>query len=199
MVLLHLNLSCGVAVVTGYLKGRLLAAMPAMPDRQFARSVIALVDHDADGAFGLVISAAGDCATSEVFDQAGLPGLLSPDPMVLMGGPVEPRRGFVLHSPDWSGGNTVHAGRFAVTVSTDILAAIAEGEGPRHWQLVMGYAGWGPGQLDREIAEHSWHIAEADDHILSVVEPGQRWAALLARDGIDPARLVAGASSARPS
>jgi putative transcriptional regulator len=84
-------------------------------------------------------------------------------------------------------------------VSTDILIAIANGEGPAHWQLVLGYAGWGAGQLDREITEHSWHIADADDRILFMMEPDQRWATLLARDGIDPARLVAAPTAAGPS
>jgi putative transcriptional regulator len=175
-----------------YFTGRLLLAMPAIGDPRFSHAVIAMVSHDAEGAMGVAISETGDYPVSEILDQCGLAGTITPDPMVLVGGPVEPSRGFVLHSDDWGGEGTVDvAGKFAVSGSIDVLRAIASGKGPTQWLLAMGYAGWGPGQLEAEIAADAWHVTDIDTRILYELEPESRWAATMARDGIDPYRIVA--------
>lgn len=174
-----------------YFTGKLLLALPAIGDPRFDHAIIAMVSHDADGAMGIAIGQTGDFSVSEVLDQAQLPGTISPDPPVMIGGPVEPQRGFVIHSQDWGGQDTIDvAGQFAVTASLDVLRAIAEGKGPSRWMLAMGYAGWGAGQLEGEIAHDAWHVTDMDPHILFDLAPDSRWAATMARDGIDPARIA---------
>lgn len=174
-----------------YFTGKLLLALPAIGDPRFDHAIIAIVSHDGDGAMGVAIGQAGDFAVSEVLDQADLPGAISPDPWVMVGGPVEPQRGFVVHSLDWGGQGTIDvAGKFAVSASLDILRAISEGRGPSRWQLAMGYAGWGPGQLEGEIAADAWHVTDIDQDILFELAPETRWRATMARDGIDPARIA---------
>ncbi len=174
-----------------YFTGQLLLALPTMGDPRFEHAVIAMVSHDAQGAMGIAIGQPGDFAVSEILDQAQLPGTLSPDPWVLIGGPCETGRGFVLHSRDWGGEGTIDvAGKFAISASLDVLRAIASGRGPTRWQLAMGYAGWGPGQLEAEFAQDAWHVTPAEDAILFDLAPESRWRATLARDGIDPARIA---------
>lgn len=174
-----------------YFTGKLLLALPAIGDPRFDHAIIAMVSHDADGAMGIAIGQAGDFTVSEVLDQAHLPGSITPDPPVMIGGPVEPQRGFVVHSRDWGGQGTIDvAGRFAVTASLDVLRAIAEGRGPGRWMLAMGYAGWGAQQLEGEIAADAWHVTDIDEAVLFDLAPESRWAATMARDGIDPARIA---------
>ncbi len=174
-----------------YFTGRLLLALPAIGDPRFDHAIIAIISHDADGAMGIAIGKTGNFAVSEVLDQADLPGAISPDPMVMIGGPVEPQRGFVVHSRDWGGQGTIDvAGGFAVSGSLDVLRAISAGKGPARWMLAMGYAGWGPGQLENEIAADAWHVTDLDQDILFELAPESRWRATMARDGIDPARIA---------
>lgn len=172
--------------------GELLLALPAIGDPRFDHSVIVMVSHDDDGAMGLAINRPSSVTLSHLLESAGVDGVVSPDPWVLIGGPVEPQRGFVIHSPEWSGDGTLDVGgQFAVSGSVDVLRAIAEGRGPRQWQVAMGYAGWGPGQLEAEIAGDAWHITSLDQRTLFGLEPECRWRETMMRDGIDPARLVA--------
>ena len=174
-----------------YFTGKLLLALPAIGDPRFDHAIIAIISHDADGAMGIAIGQTGDFAVSEVLDQADLPGAIAPDPMVMVGGPVEPQRGFVVHSRDWGGQGTIDvADSFAVSGSLDVLRAISTGKGPARWLLAMGYAGWGPGQLESEIAADAWHVTDLDQDILFELAPESRWRATMARDGIDPARIA---------
>ena len=174
-----------------YFTGRLILALPAIGDPRFDHAVIAIANHDADGAMGVAIGDPGSLSFSDVLEQAELGSLAGADSRVLIGGPVEPQRGFVLHSRDWAGEGTIDvAGLFSLTASFDILRAIADGGGPSRWQLAMGYAGWGPGQLEAEIAADAWHVTEADESILFDIAPESRWRATMARDGIDPARIA---------
>ena len=174
-----------------YFAGKLLVAMPAIGDPRFDHMVVALASHDAGGALGIVVSRDSDNVVSDLLADTDLPAALSPDPPILWGGPVEPDRGFVLHSPDWEGEGTLDSGGpFRLTASMDVLRAIAAGEGPADWHVAMGYAGWGAGQLEQEIAHHAWHVTHCHASILFGTPPGHRWEAALRRDGIDPARLV---------
>jgi putative transcriptional regulator len=118
----------------------------------------------------------------------------APDVAVHRGGPVEPQRGFVLHSSDWGGQDTVHvADRWALTGTVDILRAIAGGTGPSRWLVALGYAGWGAGQLDGELTRHGW-LNVTDDAALLFDTPVQdRWSRGMATLGIDP-RLLASQS-----
>jgi putative transcriptional regulator len=194
----HMSIAKGVIVTLPtalsdlpYFTGKLLLALPAIGDPRFDHAIIAIVSHDADGAMGVAIGQAGDFTVSEILDQADLAGAIAPDPWVLIGGPVEPQRGFVVHSRDWGGQGTIDvAGQFAVSGSLDVLRAISTGKGPARWLLAMGYAGWGPGQLEGEISADAWHVTDLDENILFERAPEARWRATMARDGIDPARIA---------
>jgi putative transcriptional regulator len=178
-----------------FLSGQLLLAMPGIGDPRFERSVIAICSHDEQGALGIGIG--------HIVPQIGLHSLLKqfdvptdhmPDAPVYHGGPVEPQRGFVLHSLDWGGQGTVDvAGRWGMTGTIDVLRVIGTPQGPRRWLVSLGYAGWGAGQLDGEMQRHGWHIAEGDESLLFDVDVDEKWALAFARQGID-ARLLANES-----
>jgi len=160
------------------LTGRLLVATDALRDPRFARTVIYLVRHDADGAFGLVVNwPIAEVSFERALQPFGLevpPG--SGDVRVHYGGPIQERRGFVLHTPDWTGeGTTVVDGRFAVTEDPTVLQAMARGTGPRRALFFLGYAGWGPGQLEAELAAGAWGVAPADERLVFDEDPQQKW------------------------
>ena len=114
-----------------------------------------------------------------------------------LGGPVDPQRGFVLHSPDWGGQDTVDvAGRYALTNTIDVLKAIAEGQGPSRWLAALGYAGWGEGQLDEELTRHGWFSCAATDALLFDEPVDRRWSSAFMSAGVDPRLLSASAGQA---
>lgn len=171
--------------------GQLLLALPAIGDPRFDHAVIALASHDAGGAMGVAINLAADLSVADLLDRAGVAAQIDVPGRVLVGGPVEPQRGFVVHSRDWGGEGTIDvAGLFALSGALDVLKAIAAGRGPSRWQIALGYAGWGPGQLESEIACDAWHVTPSDPASLFDIAPDARWRAIMARDGIDPARIV---------
>src|SRR3954453_18714805 len=148
------------------LTGQLLLAMPQMMDPRFARSVVYVCAHSEEaGAMGLVVNKLLSSLTmDELFAHLKLePTQLNAPRPVDFGGPVEPGRGFVLHSTDYTEDATLTVGdEFGVTATLDILRAIGKGEGPRHSLLALGYAGWAPGQLDAEIQANGWLSVTAD-------------------------------------
>jgi putative transcriptional regulator len=174
-----------------YLNGRLLLAMPGMGDPRFEHAVIALCMHDANGAFGIGLGepVAGVRLHALLKDLNIDPGV-APDCEVINGGPVEPTRGFVLHSGDWRGEGTADIVPIcAVSASLDVLRAIADGSGPKNWLVALGYAGWGPGQLDGEMRRHGWFAAEGRSAILFDTATPDRWSAAWQAEGIAPAHL----------
>lgn len=183
------------------LTGSLLISTPAVGDPRFARAVIYLCAHSADRAFGLVINRPIPMLRlAMVLDQVGIPtGPDTPNAPVLGGGPVEPQRGFVLHRADGYTDATQHAlpGGLALTASTEVLAAIARGEGPSDWVLALGYAGWGAGQLEGELAQNAWLTRDADTSLIFAADRGDAmWSRALRGMGIDPAGLSAQAGRA---
>ncbi len=179
-----------------FLAGRLLLAMPGMADPRFERAAIAICSHDENGAIGIGI---GHKRTG--ITLAGLLRQLDLDPSgvadcaIHHGGPVEPSRGFVLHSTDWGGQDTLmvapeQAPPFAMTATIDVLRAIAEGKGPGRWLVALGYAGWGEGQLDEEMTRHGWFAAHCNEDILFATPADERWDAAFRKEGIDPRLLV---------
>lgn len=176
-----------------YLPGQFLLAMPGIGDPRFECSVVALCAHDPGGAMGLCLHAAlDDLTVPELMRQLDIEPGDTPALPVLMGGPVDPQRGFVLHSPDWGGQDTRHvAGRWALTGSRDVLAAIARGRGPRHWVAALGYAGWSNGQLETELAMNGWMTTAATEALIWETEADMRWLEGFRAAGIDP-RLLSG-------
>ena len=171
----------------GYLTGQLLVAMPQMLDERFSTSVICLCAHTEDGAMGLVVN--------KLLENVDLPDLLKqldlePDLKGLgirvhFGGPVESGRGIVLHSGDYVQDATmVINDHIALTATTDVLRDIAAGDGPQNSFLALGYAGWGPGQLDAEIQANGWLSLEADNSLVFGGGPKTVWQAALAKMGI---------------
>jgi len=181
------------------LAGQILIAMPAMGDPRFAQAVIYLCDHSAKGAMGIVINRPLENPSFE-----DLLRQLSIDPIpparsirLCSGGPVDNARGFVLHSADWTGEGSLRVDdSFALTASLDILKAIAGGGGPKQGVLALGYAGWGPGQLDTEMQQNTWLSAPADPALVFDAAHETKWRRALAVLRIDPLLLSAAAGHA---
>ncbi len=184
-----------------FLSGKLLLAMPGMADPRFERAVIALCVHDENGAIGIAIGhKRAGMSFRGLLRQLEIDPGKAADCAVHHGGPVEPGRGFVLHSNDWGGQDTVHVHGengeiFAMTGTIDILKAIAEGRGPTRWIAALGYAGWEEGQLEAEMTRHGWFAARSSSKILFETPTDERWAAAFKAEGIDP-RLLASETGA---
>lgn len=176
------------------LTGHFLIAMPGMGDPNFARGITFICQHSEDGAMGLVVNRLSDFKLGDVLEQMQMPcarEAVATTP-VLVGGPVQPERGFVLHASggrEWDSSYRVND-MLTVTTSRDILAAMADGEGPRRALVVLGYAGWGAGQLEQELRENAWLTVQADDRILFDTALDDRWGAAVALVGINPANLT---------
>lgn len=177
------------------LTGKLLVAMPGMGDPRFEHSVVFLCAHSSDGAMGLIVNKpAPELQFADLLEQLDIPsGPAGQDIRVHFGGPVEHGRGFVLHSADYegSGGTLKVDARFGMTATLDILQDIAQGDGPASSLLALGYAGWGPGQLESELQANGWLTCDADEKLIFFTDPEERWAAALDRLGIDPRLLSA--------
>lgn len=175
-----------------FLVGQFLLAMPGIGDPRFERAVIAVCGHDEKGAVGVGIGAViAGLGLHDVLDQFKIAHGAAPDAAVHFGGPVEPQRGFVIHSADWGGQDTIDvAGRWALSGTIDVLKAIATGKGPSRWAVSLGYAGWGAGQLDGEMLRHGWFNVTADDGLIYDTPAAERWAAGFASAGIDPRMLA---------
>jgi putative transcriptional regulator len=182
-----------------YLSGSLLLSMPGIGDPRFDRVVIAMCVHDDDGAVGIVTNTPfGSLTVRELMAQLDVdPGATPGDALVMTGGPVEPARGFVLHSCDWQGQNSIAVGNhWGLTSTIDVLKAIAAGKGPRRWLSALGYTGWGPGQLDGEMLRHGWQVAPGDPDIVFEIPQPDRWTVAYDRLGIAVGRLSAEAGRA---
>ncbi|MCU4651349.1 YqgE/AlgH family protein [Roseibacterium sp. SDUM158016] len=189
------------ATVPENLTGKLLIAMPAMGDARFAGSVVFLCAHSPEGAMGLIVNKRVDEVTfAEMLDQLEIenPGAVRDVP-VCYGGPVELRRGFVLHSSDYQArgeDGLVVDGRFSMTATLDVLEDIAQERGPRQALLALGYSGWGPGQLEAEIAQNGWLTAEAAPELVFGASMEGKWEAALKSLGVHPLMLSSEAGHA---
>ena len=188
-----------------FLDGQLLIAMPGMGDPRFERAVIFLCAHSAEGAMGIRINQAAPRLTfSDVLDRLGiLPegGIRIPgadEIIVHSGGPVETGRGFVLHSADYvSEKSTLVIGEdVCLTATIEILRAIISGEGPSKALLALGYAGWGPGQLENEIRANGWLHCPAKPDLVFDHGLDEKYQRALALIGIDPRMLASDAGHA---
>lgn len=168
----------------GGLTGQLLVATDELSDPRFARSVIYMIQHDSNGAMGLVINRPmGTVPLAKLLDELGQDSKgVSGDIRLHYGGPVDPGRGFTLHTSDYSGkGTEVVEDGIAVTAQPEILRAIGIGKGPRLALLAVGYAGWSPGQLEAEIKAGAWISVPADEALLFDEDYATKWARATAR------------------
>ncbi|MCA0962727.1 YqgE/AlgH family protein [Salipiger bermudensis] len=177
------------------LTGKILIAMPGMGDPRFEHSVIYLCAHSEEGAMGLIVNKpSADVSMGALLEQLSItpaPGL-GPR-QVHFGGPVEMGRGFVLHSPDYMSGLTtlqVNDG-FSMTGTLDVLETIARGDGPAQWMAMLGYAGWGPGQLEEELAANGWLVCDATPDLIFETADASKWEAALNSMGVSAHLLSA--------
>ena len=168
--------------------GELLVAAESMPDPRFKESVILMVRHNSEGAMGLIVN--------KTVAKAPLAMLLDdPDSKekrfqrkvaIHYGGPVEPRRGFVVHRLDFAiDGTLVVKNGYGVTSNIEVVEALADGTGPKQAVVAFGYAGWGPGQLEGEIGRGDWHWVPADDALVFGTDDDDKWRRALDKRGVD--------------
>lgn len=177
----------------GALKHQFLLAMPTLAGSYFAGSITYLCEHNDDGALGLMINRpVPDVRLGELFDQLEISGQSFRDAPVLEGGPVQRDRGFVLHSDDLLLETSLLLQKgLALTTAREVLAAIADGSGPERFLVCVGYAGWGAGQLETELAENAWLTCGGDPSIIFDAPFDERVDRAAASLGID-FRLISG-------
>jgi putative transcriptional regulator len=177
------------------LKHHFLIAMPNMVDPNFAGTVVYICEHNDKTALGLVINRPTDLTLARLFDKIDLKLEIAPwkDEPVFFGGPVQTERGFVLHQPPGNYGSSLQvADDIALTTSKDVLEALAEGSGPRRLLVTLGYAGWGAGQLEDEIAHNAWLTVPADPAVIFETPVPDRLPAALRLLGIDDGTQLSG-------
>jgi len=162
------------------LTGQLLLATPSLQDPNFKDTVVLICHHDDDGCMGLIINRPQNISISDVLVDLGIQstGMRSDDDIqrVFEGGPVDNFRGFVLHDGWQVYDSTMQVTpELHLTASRDVLEELAQGEGPEHYMLILGYAGWKTGQLESELSNNDWLIAPASQHIVFQEPPEQRW------------------------
>ena len=186
VVLLTATLLLGAAPGggTGLLAGQLLIAAPTMGDPRFVHTVILLLRQDDTGAFGIVLNhpiekrSVASLLDAVGSHETGVEGSLE----VFAGGPVQPELGFVVHSPDYHRADTLAVGNeVAMTADKQILRDIGHQKGPKKALFAFGYAGWGPGQLEAELARHDWYTATGDPELIFDRDRATLWDTAMAR------------------
>ena len=182
------------------LAGQLLVAMPEMSDPRFANTVIYMCAHSDEGSMGLIVNKpTPEIRFSGLLDQMDIPTApMGREVPVVYGGPVDAQRGFVLHSSDYASddGTLDDDDEFRMTATQDVLEDLARGDGPQQAIMALGYAGWGPGQLDYEIAQNGWLMCPSTADILFGADHGHKWQAALQSIGVNPLMLSAAAGRA---
>jgi len=178
------------------LSGQLLLAMPGVIFGSLANAVIYVCEHNSHGALGLVINRPTDLTVGTLLQriELELPLEINPaqDAPVFFGGPIQTDRGFVLHADATQYNSSLPVGGLMLTTSRDVLQEVAKGKGPQEMLITLGYAGWGSGQLEDEIAQNAWLNVNASEEILFHVPPAQRFEEALKGLGIRNATLMPG-------
>lgn len=182
------------------LTGKMLIAMPGIADGVFDHSLVYLCSHSAEGAMGLVVNRlTPEVGLKELLKQLEIPASASAKAQpVYFGGPVELQRGFVLHSSDYTSKvNSLEVSEdLSMTATLDVLEDIAESKGPEKYLVMLGYSGWGPGQLEGEIARNGWLTTDASLELLFETPPEEKWQKALETLGVDAISLSAEAGHA---
>jgi putative transcriptional regulator len=181
-----------------FFSGQFLLATPGMADPRFARSVVAICSHDENGALGINIGETIEgISFHDILKQFEIDPGDAPNREIFLGGPVETQRGFILHSLDINMLDTVQVGdRWGLSSSIEMLSAIAQGRGPDKWIIALGYSGWGEGQLEGELTQNGWSIAEGSPDWLYETGSADKWSMAWEAQGIDPTKLSSGFGSA---
>jgi len=186
------NMTNTIEQKEGYLEGQILIAMPTMPDPQFKKAIILLCAHGEEGAMGIVLNRNLDLLSFEdLLEQLEIPHIDVIDTQKIhFGGPVEAERGFVLHTTDMIHDTSMMiCDDIALTATLDMLKSMALGEGPQDSFLALGYSGWGPGQLEKEIQDNGWLVVDADHDLVFGDRLGNKWHAAINKLGFDPGLL----------
>jgi putative transcriptional regulator len=177
----------------GFFSGQLLIAMPGISDPRFERALILICAHDQHHAMGLAVNRPVEgLSVPDLLERLEIKSeIKAPPDLVMMGGPVERERGFVLHTDDYQGEHSIDVSQgLTLTATRDVLEALAQASGhPRHALLALGYAGWGAGQLENEIKENVWLTCDADETLVFGADHAAKWAKALAKIGVDAERL----------
>ncbi len=184
----------------GFFSGQLLIAMPGIGDPRFERALILVCAHDARHAMGVAVNRPVEGLTvCDLLQRLGIVSeieaprdLVAQGDLVLLGGPVERERGFVLHTDDYHADNSLMVGAgVTLTATRDVLEAMAgaKPDRPRRSVLALGYAGWGEGQLENEIKQNVWLTCEPDEALIFGADHSRKWGKALAKLGVDPERL----------
>ncbi len=179
--------------IDNYLSNHLLIAMPSLKDSNFDHTVSLICEHNEEGAMGFVLNRPTGLHISDLFEQMDIEvtAPLATDRILHTGGPVQPDRGFVIHTPIGSWESTLKlTNEIGITASRDILDAIAAGEGPEKHIVTLGYAGWSGGQLEQEIVENSWLSVPADLQLIFDTADSQLWKVSANQLGIDISTLT---------
>jgi len=175
------------------LSGQFLLAMPGVVFGSLANTVIYVCEHNEHGALGLVVNRPTDLTVGTLLQriELELPLEIGPvqDSPVFFGGPIQTDRGFVLHADATKYSSSLEVGGLTLTTSRDVLQEVAQGKGPQQLLITLGYAGWGSGQLEHEMAQNAWLNVAASDDILFHVPPAQRYDAALKILGIEATML----------
>jgi putative transcriptional regulator len=183
----------------GFLTGKLLIAMPYLPDPRFNQSVIYVCGHDETGAMGLVVNKPLYTVTfKELIEQMNLPAHNDmPDFPIHYGGPVEIGRGFVLHTIDYlTETSVIINGEFALTATLEVLRAMSSGRGPKNTILALGYVGWDEQQLEKEIQENGWIVIEPTPELVFSDDFDDMWRSAMLSIGVDPNNITLDAGHA---
>ncbi len=179
-----------------YLSNQFLIAMPGIKDPSFFHTVTYLCQHSEDGALGIVINRQTEMTLGDILKQMEITASCPEIEQIPIfhGGPVQQERGFVLHNPSdqWLSTLTL-SDQIALTTSRDILEAIATGQGPENFLIALGYAGWGQGQLEKEISDNAWLNTPSGQEILFATPVNQRWQAAARKLGVDISLLTTSA------
>lgn len=165
-----------------------LIAMPSMADPHFSQTVTLICEHNAEGAFGIVVNRPVEVELSDMFEHLNIPcdNDAIQHAQVFLGGPVEIQQGFIIHDTSWSTGDTmIISEQLAMTANKEVLFAIANKEGPAHYLVALGYAGWAAGQLEQEMADNAWLNHPASPDIVFDIPVNDRWQTAAERMGID--------------
>ncbi len=176
-----------------YLNNQFIVAMPTLVDPIFHHTVTFVCQHTNEGALGIVINRSADMKLGEIFKQMEIKVAMptAADTPIFAGGPVQQDRGFVVHTACGEWDMTLQVSKdISLTTSRDVIEAIAAGEGPEHFLIALGYAGWGEGQLEKEILSNSWLNAPYAKQILFETPLDQRWNAAASQIGININRLT---------
>jgi len=188
VALLCLATALGASAQDRSIAGRFLVASESMGDPRFRQTVIYMIEHNQEGALGLVVNRPlGTAPVAALLERLGLdPAQASGEISMAQGGPVEPGRGFVLHSAEVMDEHSEAIGPGVALGPWEImLRQIGRGEGPKHSLFILGYAGWAPGQLDGELARGDWFVILANPDAVFAKDPAQTWRRALQQRGVD--------------